>query len=145
MSITEKTFMQLSPVIAVHLTATLTALLIGPIAIWARLGHTKRPWLHRAIGYGWVSMMIVSAVSAIFIRDYGLPNIGGYTPIHLLVPFTSFWLVYAFRALAKKEIEKHRKAMVGLYFGACVVAGIFTLLPTRYLGGIVWTYFGLIN
>ena len=142
---TEKTFMQMSPVIAVHLTATLTALLIGPIAIWARLGHTKRPWLHRAIGYGWVTMMIASAVSAIFIRDYGLPNIGGYTPIHLLVPFTAFWLVYAFRALAKKEIEKHRKAMAGLYFGACVVAGIFTLLPTRYLGGIVWSYFGLIN
>ena len=137
--------MQMSPVIAVHLTATLTALLIGPIAIWARLGHTKRPWLHRAIGYGWVSMMIVSAVSAIFIRDYGLPNIGGYTPIHLLVPFTAFWLVYAFRALAMKQIEKHRKAMVGLYFGACVGAGIFTFLPTRYLGGIVWSYFGLIN
>ena len=137
--------MQMSPVIAVHLTATLTALLIGPIAIWARLGQTKRPWLHRAIGYGWVSMMIVSAVSAMFIRDYGLPNIEGYTPIHLLVPFTAYWLVYAFRALAMKEIEKHRKAMVGLYCGACVGAGIFTLLPSRYLGGIVWSYLGLMK
>jgi uncharacterized membrane protein len=56
-----------------------------------------------------------------------------------------FWLVYAFRALAMKEIEKHRKAMIGLYLGACVGAGAFTLLPSRYLGGIVWTYFGLIN
>lgn len=133
--------MQMSPVIAVHMTASLTALFIGPIAIWARLGPTKRPWLHRAIGYGWVSMMIVAAVSSIFIRDYGLPNIGGYTPIHLLVPFTAFWLVYAFRALVKKEIEKHRKAMVGLYFGACIGAGVFTLLPNRYLGGIVGSYF----
>lgn len=137
--------MQMSPVIAVHLTASLTALVIGPIAIWARLGQIKRPWVHRAFGYGWVSMMIVSASSAMFIRDYGLPNIWGYTPIHLLVPFTAFRLVYAFKALAMKEITKHRKAMVGLYFGACIGAGIFTLLPNRYLGGIVWSYLGLIN
>jgi len=44
-----------------------------------------------------------------------------------------------------REIEKHRKAMIGLYLGACIGAGAFTLLPSRYLGGIVWTYFGLIN
>ena len=137
--------MQMSSIIAVHMTASLTALVIGPIAMWARLGQTKRPWIHRAIGYGWVTMMIVSAVSAMFIRDYRLPNIGGYTPIHLLIPYTLFWLVYAFRALAMKEIEKHRKAMIDLYLGACIAAGAFTLLPSRYLGSIVWPYFGLIN
>lgn len=137
--------MQMSPIIAVHMTASLTALLIGPIAMWARLGETKRPWIHRAVGYGWVSMMIVSAVSAIFIRDYGLPNVGGYTLIHLLIPYTVFWLVYAFRALAKKEFVKHRKAMIGLYCGTCIGAGVFTLLPNRYLGGIVWSYLGQMN
>jgi uncharacterized membrane protein len=137
--------MQMSPVIAVHMTASLIALVIGPIAMWARLGQTKRPWFHRAMGYGWVSMMIVSSFSAIFIRDFWLPNIFGYTPIHLLIPVTLFWLVYSFRALAKKEIVKHRKAMIGLYFGACIGAGAFTLLPGRYLGGIVWSYFGLIK
>ena len=47
--------------------------------------------------------------------------------------------------LAMKEIEKHRKAMIGLYLGACIGAGAFTLLPSRYLGGIVWSYFGLIG
>lgn len=85
--------------------------------------------------------MIVSAVSAIFIRDYGLPNIEGYTLIHLLIPYTVFWLVYAFRALAMKDIEKHRKAMIGLYLGACVGAGVFTLLPNRYLGSLLITWF----
>ena len=49
------------------------------------------------------------------------------------------------RVRAMKEIEKHRKAMIGLYLGACIGAGAFTLLPSRYLGGIVWSYFGLIN
>jgi len=135
----------MSPVIAVHMTASLIALVIGPIAMWARLGQTKRPWFHRAMGYGWVSMMIISSFSAIFIRDFWLPNIFGYTPIHLLIPVTLFWLVYSFRALANKELVKHRKAMIGLYFGACIGAGAFTLLPGRYLGGIVWSYFGLIK
>ena len=122
----------MSPIIAVHITVSLTALVIGPIAIWARLGQTKRPLLHRAIGYGWVSMMVASAVSAVFIRDYGLPNLWGYTPIHLLIPLTIASLANAFRALAMKEIEKHRKLMVRLYFGACVGAGIFTLLRCSY-------------
>jgi uncharacterized membrane protein len=84
--------MQMSPVIAVHMTASLIALVIGPIAMWARLGQTKRPWIHRAIGYGWVSMMIVSAVSAIFIRDYSLPNFLGYTPFICLFRAPCFGL-----------------------------------------------------
>jgi uncharacterized membrane protein len=137
--------MQMTPIISVHMTASLIALVIGPIAIWARLGQTKRPWIHRAFGYGWVSMMILSAVTSAFIRDYRLPNIFGYTPIHLLIPFTAFWLVYGFRALAMKEIVKHRRAMIGLYLGACIGAGVFTLLPSRYLGEIIWSQFGLLT
>jgi uncharacterized membrane protein len=34
--------------------------------------------------------------------------------------------------------------MQGLYFGACVVAGAFTLLPQRYLGSLLWGQLGLI-
>lgn len=135
----------MSHIIAFHMTASLLALIIGPVVIWARLGATVRPWMHRALGYGWVSMMILSAGSAIFVQDSALPNLYGFSAIHLLIPYTAFWLVYAFRALATNNIQKHRKAMIGLYGGACIGAGIFTLLPSRYLGGILWTYLGLIH
>ena len=130
--------MQLTPLIAVHLTAALGALATGPIALWARKGRTQRPKLHRAFGYAWVTLMIVTAVSALFIRDFKLPNIAGYTPIHLLIPFTLFSLVGAFVYLARGNIAAHRKTMQGLYVGACLVAGAFTLLPSRYLGQLVW-------
>ena len=97
--------MQMSPVIAVHLTAVLAALVLGPIALWARRGHgqpgrsvTSRPRLHRAAGYAWVSMMLLAALSALFIRDFTLPNIAGYTPLHLLVPTTLVMQVMAFRS-----------------------------------------------
>jgi uncharacterized membrane protein len=40
--------MQLTPVIAIHMTAALGALVTGPIALWARKGAAQRPRLHRA-------------------------------------------------------------------------------------------------
>ena len=130
--------MQMSPVIAVHLTASLSALVIGPVALWARRRAAPRAVLHRAAGYAWATLMVTSAVSAIFIRDYGLPNIAGYTPIHLLVPFTLGNLVAAFWFLARRNIVAHRRTMILLYLGACVGAGVFTLLPNRSLGQLVW-------
>ncbi|TWO69521.1 DUF2306 domain-containing protein [Caenimonas sedimenti] len=130
--------MQMTPVIAVHMTAALAAIVTGPIALWARRGRTARPKLHRAFGYAWVTLMLITAVSAIFIRDYSLPNIAGYTPIHLLVPVTLVGLFGAFWFLAKGNIDAHRKTMQRLYIGACIVAGGFTLLPQRYLGQLVF-------
>lgn len=130
--------MQLTPTIAIHMSAALGALVIGPVALWARKGAKQRPVLHRAFGYAWVTLMLVTAFSALFIRDFGLPNVSGYTPIHLLVPFTLFSLFGAFWALARKDISGHRKTMQSLYFGACIGAGVFTLLPNRYLGNLVF-------
>jgi uncharacterized membrane protein len=137
--------MQLTPLIAVHMTAALAAIATGPIALWARRGGTQRPKLHRAFGYAWVTLMLVAATSAIFIpsRD-GFPHLGPFGPIHLLVLVVYFSLFGAFWFLAKGDIRGHRKTMQGLYIGACVVAGGFTLLPSRYLGNLVWGSLGLI-
>lgn len=130
--------MQMTPVIAIHMSAALAALAIGPIALWARRSAVQRPRLHRAAGYAWVTLMLACALSALFIRDHDPPNVGGYTPIHLLVPLTFFGLFGAFRALHQGQITRHRQRMRNVYFGACVGAGIFTLLPGRYLGQLVW-------
>lgn len=136
--------MQLTPLIAVHMTAALAAIAIGPIALWARRGHasrdlhSQRPRLHRAAGYAWVTLMMVTALSAVFIRDFRLPNIAGYTLIHLLVPTVLITLFVSFRALLRGNLARHRQAMVSLYVSACLVAGAFTLLPNRFLGQLVW-------
>jgi uncharacterized membrane protein len=135
--------MQLTPIIAIHLSAALGAIVLGPVALWARRGRTQHPKLHRAFGYAWVTLMLAAAVSAIFIRDYSMPNIAGYTPIHILVPVVFFALFGAFYYLARGNVQGHRKTMQRLYFGACIVAGGFTLLPNRYLGQLVWGSLGL--
>jgi uncharacterized membrane protein len=133
----------MTPVIAVHMTAALLAVATGPVALWARRGREQRPRLHRAFGYAWVTLMLVTAVSALFIRDFEKPNLAGYTVIHLLVPVTLSLLFLAFWMLARRNIAGHRKVMQKLYFGACVVAGAFTLVPQRYLGQVVWGALGL--
>lgn len=131
--------MTLTPLVAIHMTAALAALAVGPFALWARRGSRQRPKLHRALGYAWVTLMLATAVSAVFIRDSRLPNLAGFTPIHLLVPVTLTGLAGAFWYLARGDIAGHRRTMQRLYFGACVGAGGFTLLPGRYLGTLVWT------
>jgi uncharacterized membrane protein len=131
--------MQMTPTIAIHMSAAITAVLLGPVALWARLGRTTRPRLHRALGYAWVTCMITAALSAIFIRDFQLPNAMGYTPIHLLIPLTFFSLYRAFAYLLQGNIQGHRKTMQWLYVSACLVAGAFTLVPGRYLGNLIWS------
>ena len=130
--------MQFTPLIAVHMTAAIGAVILGPFALWARMGSVQRPWLHRAMGYAYATLMLLAATSACFIRDFNLPNVQGFTAIHLLIPVTLISLWVAFRALAKKDFVTHRITMQSLYVSACLIAGGFTLLPSRYLGNLVW-------
>ncbi|OYU29749.1 MAG: hypothetical protein CFE39_17110 [Comamonadaceae bacterium PBBC2] len=129
--------MPLTPVIATHMSLALAAVLIGPIALWSRMGRT-RPRLHRGMGYAWVTCMAGAAFSAIFIRDEGLPNWAGYTPIHLLVPVTFFSLYKGLSAIARGQVHRHRRTMQTTYIAACAITGLFTLLPKRYLGQLIW-------
>ena len=71
--------MQLTPVFAIHLSAALAATAIGPVPVWARKGPMQRPLLHRAFGKALAKLMLVNAISALFIRDFQLPNVAGYT------------------------------------------------------------------
>jgi len=128
----------MSPAVTIHLAAAAGAIALGPVALWARQGAQQRPRLHRAFGYAWVTLMVITALSALFIHESGLPNIAGYTPIHLLVPATFFGLYRAFAALARGDIRAHRANMERLYYGACVTAGAFALLPFRAFGHMVW-------
>jgi uncharacterized membrane protein len=132
-----QTLSSLSPQIIVHLFAALGALVLGPFAIWARLSGKQRPKLHRAFGYAWVTLMLMTAISAIFIHSH-FPQWWRFSWIHLFIPATFIGLFTAFWFLAKGNIRGHRKTMLGLYFGACVGAGAFTLLPGRFLGQFLW-------
>jgi uncharacterized membrane protein len=128
------TLAQLPPAIIVHLFLALSALLLGPIALTARKGSR---W-HRATGYGWVTLMFGVALSSLFIRNFERPNVGGYTPIHMLVLLVFLGIGYALWHVARGHVRRHRQLMWTVYFGGCIIAGSFTLLPHRVLGQLVW-------
>jgi uncharacterized membrane protein len=131
--------MQLTPLIAVHMGCAIAATAIGPVALWARRSGAKaRPRLHRAAGHAFVLLMLATAITALFIRDHKLPNWQGFTPIHLLIPLTLAALAYAFWSLGRGRIAQHSRTMRRVYFGACVTAGLFTLVPGRLIGDWFW-------
>jgi uncharacterized membrane protein len=123
----------LSPAIIVHMIFAIAALLLGPLALLARKG--SRP--HRAFGYAWVTLMLGAALSSAFIRSFNLPNIAGYTPIHLFSVFAVAIIALALVYIARRNLRGHQRAMRGVYIGACVAAA-FAFLPGRTLGDLVW-------
>ncbi len=124
----------LSPFVIVHIWFAIGALLLGPFALTARKGSR----LHRAMGYGWVTLMLGAALTSVFIRDFRLPNVAGYTPIHFVTLATLLGIGMGIWHIAHRNVKRHRFSMWATYIGGCIVAGSFTLLPNRYFGQLVW-------
>jgi uncharacterized membrane protein len=128
------TLLQRHPLIFFHLTTAAGALMLG----WVILSRRKGTVSHRALGWAWVLLMGSTALATAFIRDYRLPNLFGYTPIHAFTLFVAVMLPLAIWQVRRGNIAGHRKTMRGLYAGGCVIAGVFTLLPGRFLGSLLW-------
>lgn len=122
------------PLVFVHLVSALAALLIGALVMLRRKGTAAHRWL----GWSWVVLMAVTTVSSAFILDHGMPNLAGFTPIHAFTVVVAVGLPQGIRKIRRGDVQGHRAHMRGLFFGACVVAGLFTLLPGRFLGRLLW-------
>ncbi len=100
------------------------ALGLGTWLLMQRKGTVSHRWLGRL----WIGLMAVVASSSFWImRD-------GYSWIHGLSVFTLITLVSGWWLARRRRIALHRRNMLGLYFGALVVTGLFTLLPNRLIG-----------
>lgn len=126
--------LQRHPLIFFHLATAVAALLLGLVLLLRRKGTLD----HRLLGWTWVGLMGSTALSTLFIRDFRAPNLFGYTPIHLFTLTVALMLPLSIRYAQRGRVAAHRKTMHGLYIGACVIAGLFTLLPGRFLGNLLW-------
>jgi uncharacterized membrane protein len=122
------------PAVFLHLVAAVLSLAVGILILVRRKGTTG----HRAWGWAWVALMATTTISSAFIRDYAMPNIWGFTPIHLFTVWTAIGLPIAVTAAMRGNVALHRRAMKGTFIGGCVIAGIFTLVPGRFLGNLLW-------
>ena len=122
------------PLVFFHLVTAFSALVIGIVVMLRRKGTFD----HRLLGWTWVLLMASTAIASAFIRDYKAPNLYGFTPIHAFTLLVAFMLPRGIWYIRRGNITGHRKTMRGLYTGACVIAGVFTLLPSRFLGRVLW-------
>ncbi len=129
------------PLVFFHLVTAFGALLLG-IAILRGLKGTRS---HRVLGWTWVALMGSTAIASAFIRDYSMPNLYGFTPIHVFTLIVAYNLPLAIWHIKQGNVIGHQKRMRGLYRGACVIAFVFTLLPGRFLGRLLWTSLGVMS
>ncbi len=123
---------QASPAIQLHALAAMAAFAIGV----AELGAPKGTPRHRAVGWLWVLLMLVVAVSAFFIHT--IRRWGPRSPIHLLAIFTLVMLPIAVLHAHRHHVAQHRTAMISIFLGALVIAGIFTFYPGRIMHAVVF-------
>jgi uncharacterized membrane protein len=63
---------------------------------------------------------------------------GPWSPIHLLSLLVLVTLPLAVWHAHRHDVRRHRNAMTGLFIGALVIAGAFTLLPGRIMHAVVF-------
>jgi uncharacterized membrane protein len=90
---------------------------------------------HRTLGWIWVVLMAVVALSAFWIHEIRL--IGPWSPIHLLSVFTPVMLVLGVFYARRHNVRGHRITMISIFAGALVLAGLFTFVPGRVMHAVV--------
>ena len=112
-------------VVQLHAYCAIAALIIGGI----QLARTKGGIAHRTMGYIWVTLMVIIALSSFWIHEINQWN--GFNLIHLLSVLTLVSVPLGIHAIRRGNVDRHRKAMTSLFWSALVVGGLFTLMPGR--------------
>lgn len=112
--------------IQVHAICAIGALGLGLVQFLAPKGTIP----HRALGYVWVVLMGLTAITAIFIREI---NDGGFSPIHLFIPLTLYAIVELSIRGRRGLTDKHRRTAFGVFLGALILPGLFSFLPGRLM------------
>jgi uncharacterized membrane protein len=121
-----------APAIRLHAFAAMTAFALGIVQLSAPKGTLP----HRTVGWIWVTLMAIVSVSSFWIHQLRIWDI--WSPIHLLSIFTLVMLPLAVWAAHRHRVDHHRRAMTGIFAGALVIAGLFTLVPGRIMYKVVF-------
>lgn len=114
-------------VIQLHAFAAMAAFVLGIVQFAAPKGTLP----HRTMGYAWVGLMLLVAISSFAI--HGMRQWGSFSVIHILSVSVLVLTPLAVLAAHRHHVDTHRWAMIALFAGALVIAGAFTLLPGRIM------------
>ena len=128
-------------IIYIHAFFALMAVPLGLYIFLTKKGTAK----HKFFGRIWVAWLFTISVTAVFIQEI---TPGEYSFIHLLIPLTTGSLIYSIwsiRKFKKTALQKykyiHMSSMIGVYVGALILAGAFTLMPGRLFYEILFRQF----
>ncbi|WP_375464129.1 DUF2306 domain-containing protein [uncultured Methylobacterium sp.] len=120
------------PLVQAHALAAFLAIALG--AAQFVLPKGRRP--HRILGRAWVGLLALVALSSFGI--HGLRQVGPFSWIHGLSLFTLTMLVLGVAFARSGRIAAHRWTMIGLFSGALIVTGLFTLVPGRTMHAVLF-------
>lgn len=116
-----------------HLATVVPCIFLGAYLLLA----TKGGLLHRILGVVYMSLMLITAIIALFIEAQVGPRLFNHFGYIHLFCILVFWTVpTAFLAIKKGKVKIHQRKMILLYVGAIILAGGFTLMPGRYLNSL---------
>jgi uncharacterized membrane protein len=121
-----------SPVIQAHVFAAMGAFALGLV----QFIFPKGTFPHRTIGWLWLTLMVIVSGSAFFIHHIRLW--GPWSPIHLIAIFTLLMLPLGVWHAHHHEVKKHRAAMISIFIGGLVIAGLFTFVPGRIMHAVAF-------
>jgi uncharacterized membrane protein len=124
--------LEAAPAIPLHAFAAMGAFVLGLVQFAAPKGTLP----HRTLGFIWVGLMLVVAGSSFWIHQIRL--VGPWSPIHLLSIFTLVMLVMGVIAAHRHDVRHHKIAMISIFAGALVIAGLFTLVPGRIMHAVIF-------
>lgn len=119
-------FAALTPVVQIHLLTALAALMLGGVLMTVRKGRT----FHRVAGWVWVSLVMVTAGATVFITDL---NHGSWSLLHLFTGWVLLITPLAVLWAKRRDVVRHRKTMMGLFYGGFAVNLFVAFLPGRTL------------
>ena len=110
-----------------HLFTIVLAVGLTPVMLLRRRGDR----LHRALGWVWVTAMMLTALLSFNLR---VINNGSFSIIHLLSVWTVIQVPIIVWTARTHNVKRHRRAVRGMVIGALLVAGFFTFPFNRLLG-----------
>jgi uncharacterized membrane protein len=119
-------------VVQLHAFAAMAAFVVA----LAQLVLPKGTMRHRVMGYTWAALMLIVVVPSFWIHT--IRQVGPFSWIHLLSVYTIVMLPLGILRARAHRIEAHRNTMLGLFFGALLIAGVFTLWPGRVMHEVVF-------
>lgn len=118
-----------------HLATVIPAFLIGTFQLAGKKGGDR----HRTLGHIYMLLMLVTAITALFMSaTVGPLLLGHFGPIHIFCVLTLYAVPTAYFSAKKKNFKVHMRAMILLYIGAIIIAGSFALAPGRMLHQLVF-------